>query len=182
MTEYTEERMRRLRARRLLQFGVVVAGWGALAVKIGPLVPSLVVVGAGVLVRGVVAIAWWRDRRQEAARRRDGLPPSWVATFPVVFAQLIGATPGGRHARTLSTEIAEYYGRLSYANGELRWVPARWSTTKTRPVTWDASWSRTIAPLGKLTTRGCLTLTAPDGTVVDVYVRQPKDLGRVLGL
>lgn len=30
--------------------------------------------------------------------------------------------------------------------------------------------------------QGCLTLTGPDGTAKDIWIRNPKDLRRVLGL
>jgi hypothetical protein len=71
---------------------------------------------------------------------------------------------------------------LIYLGDELRWEPDPKIKGGMRPVIWDRSWSVEVTPVWGTANQGCLTLTQTDGTAVDIWVRDPTDLSRTLGL
>jgi hypothetical protein len=81
------------------------------------------------------------------------------------------------HAHIASTS----HGRLVYVGDTLRWEPAR-ALRKGRPMTWDRTWSPEIVLLPGVWSRGCLTLTKSVGTALDLWLRNARDLRKVLEL
>ncbi|GAA3431573.1 hypothetical protein [Kutzneria kofuensis] len=180
MTEYGRERERRRRQRSLLWLGYLVVMGVVLALRVGPWVALAGVGAIAMVIYAVLTLFVWRDRRAELRRRAAGEPPSWSAQLPVVVARQFGGVTPGRHGRE---EVGELFGRLRYLGDRLRWEPSEALRAKgTEPVTWDRSWRPTVVPLWGPGSQGCLTLTNADGAEVDVWVRNPRDLSRTLGL
>jgi hypothetical protein len=151
-----------------------------LGLKEGWVPAAGVLLGLLALVYLVLTIVVRRDLRRELRRRAAGAPPSWPAQLPVTTARLLGATAPGRHARR-ADEAGELLGRLTLSDGELRWAPGEGDRGRgVRPLVFDRSWAPEVVPLWGPGRQGCLTLTHPDGTAVDVWIRHPADLGRAL--
>jgi hypothetical protein len=181
MTEYAREREHRRRSRSLLGVVYLAAMSGSLAIKTGWVAAMIALVAVLVLVYAVVTVIVWRDGRAEARRRAAGAPPSWPAQLPVVVAQQMGAKAPGRHSR--QQEVGELLGRLSLVDGELRWEPRKAGRKRAvRTIVWDKSWSPEVTRIWGLGSQGHLTLTHPDGTVADLWIRHPADILRILGL
>ena len=121
MTEYGRERERRRRQRSFLWIGYLLCMGVILALRVGPLVALLGIVGIGVLVYVLSIGIIWRADRAEARRRVAGEPPSWLALLPVEAAVRLGGTVGGRHSRQPTGELA---GRLVYLGDRLCWEPS----------------------------------------------------------
>ena len=49
-------------------------------------------------------------------------------------------------------------------------------------MTWDRTWSLEIVLLPGVWSRGCLTLTKSVGTALDLWLRNARDLRKVLEL
>ena len=179
MTQDGLEREDRRRTRSL--FGVLglLALSGALAARTHSFVP---LVGLVVLL----FVAWCgfaffveRDRRAEARGRAGGVAPSWPAQLPVAAAVLLGAKTSGRHSRR--DEVGELSGRLSLVDGGLRWEPRAGDRRRgVGALAWDRSWTAEVVRVWGPGRQGCLTLTHPDGTTVDLWIRHPADLRRAL--
>jgi hypothetical protein len=121
-----------------------------------------------------------REARAEHRRRAAGQAPSWPAQLPVRTALLLGAKAPGRHARRVD-EVGELFGRLSLGDGEWRWEPGKGDRNRgVGPVTFDRSWTAEVVALWGPAAQGCLTLTAPDGTAADIWIRRPADLRQAL--
>jgi hypothetical protein len=180
MTDLGGERERRRRQRSLLWLGYLLCMTVVLALRVG-WVTALVGLAGMVLAVYVIAAGFmWRARRAESSRRAAGEPPSWSALLPVDAAARMGGTVPGRHSDTL---IGELPGRLVKVGDQLRWEPGKSLRHKgTQPITWDNTWSAEVVRLWGPGSQGCLTLTDPDGSAVDVWIREPADLKRVLGL
>ncbi|MGW5740152.1 hypothetical protein [Amycolatopsis sp. NPDC003861] len=180
MTGYGRDREGRRRTRTLLGVGYLVTLTALLGLKTGwlPAVAALL----GVLVLMAVVLRWvmWRDARTERRRRAAGEAPSWPAQLPVPVALLLGAKAPGRHARRVD-EVGELFGRLSLRDGLLHWEPRPGDRDRgVGPVTFDRSWTTEVVSLWGPGNQGCLTLTSPDGTAVDVWIRHPADLRQAL--
>jgi len=176
MTEsgYRRERRRKLNALRWLVFVVAVSA--GLTIKLGWYVIAVLVVVLA-LLGSVVEIVAWCGRRAEARRRAGGAAPSWAAHLAGEAARRSGASVPSRFAGS------ELPGRLSYGDGELRWMPNRTLARNNVPeLCWGRGWVPEVTSLPGLTRPGCLTLTRDDGIAIDVWVRDPDDLRRVLGL
>ncbi|MET8847805.1 hypothetical protein [Amycolatopsis sp. NPDC004625] len=180
MTEYGRDRERRRRTRAMLGVGQVVALAALLSLKTGWIPVVATVLGLAVVLYAVLAVIMWRDARAEHRRRAAGEAPSWPAQLPVQAALLLGAKAPGRHARRVD-EVGELLGRLSLADGELRWSPREGDRNRgVGAVAFDRSWAAEVVSLWGPGDQGCLTLTAPDGTAVDVWIRHPADLREAL--
>ncbi|MEV6832009.1 hypothetical protein [Amycolatopsis sp. NPDC051102] len=176
MTEYGRDRERRRRTRALLGLGQVAALAALLSLKTGWLPAAATLVGVLASIAAVLWVVMWRDARAEHRRRAAGEPPSWPAQFPIQAALLLGAKAPGRHARR-ADEVGELFGRLALAGGELRWEPRKGDRERgAGAVTFDRSWTAEVVALCGPGAQGCLTLTSPDGTAVDVWIRHPADL------
>lgn len=178
MTEYGRDRERRRRTRALLGAGHLVALTALLGFETGWVPVAATLSGLLVLVVVVFSVIMGRDARAERRRRAAGQAPSWPAQLPVRAALLLGAKAPGRHARR-ADEVGELFGRLSLVDGELRWQPRK-ADRRVGPVTFDRSWTAEIVPLWGPGAQGCLTLTSPGGTAVDIWIRHPADLRREL--
>ena len=183
MTEYGRERERRRRRRSLQWLGYVVVMDLILALKVGP-VPALAgLVGLLALVYAVITLIIWSDRRAELRRRAAGESPTWSAQLPLMVARQFDVVVSRRHSRVDVEETGELLGRLRYLGDQLRWEPgASWRAKGTGPVTWDRSWTPTVVRLWGPGSQGCLTLTNAEGAAVDVWIRNPGDFSRTLGL
>jgi hypothetical protein len=123
----------------------------------------------------------WRSWRAEMRRRSVGETPSWPAQLPVMVARQYGLTGSGRRSRQM--DIGERVGRLTYFGDGLRWDPREADRKRGMgSITWDRSWSLEVVPLWGPGHQGCLTLTAADGAAIDLWVRHPQNLRRMLGL
>ncbi|MEU8632179.1 hypothetical protein AB0C38_08435 [Amycolatopsis sp. NPDC048633] len=180
MTGYGRDRERRRRTRTLLAAGYLTALTALLGLKTGWVPAAAGLLGLLALVYLVFSLIAWRDARAERRRRAAGEPPSWSAQLPVQVAQLLGAKAPGRHARR-ADEVGELLGRLSLRDGELCWEPRKADRERgVGPLTFDRSWTAEVVPLRGPASQGCLTLTSPDGTAVDLWVRHPADLRQAL--
>jgi hypothetical protein len=178
MTEYGRERERRRARRSALAALHLLAMTALLGLRTGwlPAVTALVALTSAVYL--VPALVIWRGRRAEAERRAGGAPPSWPAQLPVAAAQRLGL----RARHSARAEAGELSGRLSLTEDGLRWEPRESDRRRgAAAIVWDASWSAEIVPLWGPGDQGCLSLSRPDGTAVDVWIRHPADLRRVLG-
>jgi len=158
-------------------FGVVglLAVSGALAARTHSFVPLAVLVALLFVAWGGFAFVVGRDRRAEARRRACGAAPSWPAQLPVAVAQQLGAKAPGRHSR--QREVGELFGRLSLVEGGLRWEPRAGDRRRgVGSLEWDRSWTADVVRVWGPGSQGCLTLTHPDGTAVDLWIRHPADL------
>ncbi|SEC52195.1 hypothetical protein SAMN04489727_4056 [Amycolatopsis tolypomycina] len=178
MTEYGRDRERRRRTRALLGAGHLVALTAVLGLETGWVPVVVTLSGLLVLVVAGWSVIMGRDARAERRRRAAGRAPSWPAQLPVRAALLLGAKAPGRHARR-ADEVGELPGRLSLVDGELRWEPGK-AGRGVGPVTFDRSWTAEVVPLWGPGAQGCLTLTAPGGAAVDIWIRHPADLRREL--
>ncbi len=180
MTGYGRDRERRRRARTLLGTGYLAASTALLGLKTGWLPAVATLLGVLVLMVVVFSLVMGRDARAERRRRAAGQAPSWPAQLPVQAALLLGAKAPGRHARR-ADEVGELLGRLSLRDGSLHWEPRPGDRNRgVEAVTFDRSWTAEVVSLWGPGDQGCLTLTAPDGTAVDVWIRHPADLRRAL--
>jgi hypothetical protein len=180
MTDYGFERERRRQQRSLLWLGYLLCATVILALRVGPVVALIGVAGMGVAVYMLGVGLIWRAGRAEARRRAAGDPPSWLAMLPVEAAVRMGAAVPGRHSQRPTGELP---GRLVHLGDGLRWEPGKSLRDKgTRPITWDSTWSAQVVRLWGPGRQGCLTLTGQDGSAVDVWIREPRDLSRTLGL
>ncbi|MET9000228.1 hypothetical protein [Amycolatopsis sp. NPDC004169] len=180
MTGHGRDRERRRRTRALLGAGYLVASTAVLGLEAGWLPAVLTVLGVPALLYALAAVIMGRESRAEHRRRAAGEPPSWPAQLPVQAALLLGAKAPGRHARR-ADEVGELLGRLTLSSGELRWAPRRGDRDRgVGEVTFDRSWSAEVVPLWGPGDQGCLTLTSPDGTAVDIWIRRPVDLRATL--
>jgi hypothetical protein len=151
-----------------------------LAVRVGPVAVLIGLASLGVALYLLAVGLTWLTRRAESRRRAAGEPPSWPALLPVEAAVRMGAAVPGLHSRTATGELP---GRLVRLADGLRWEPGKSLRAKgTRPVTWDDLWSAEVVRIWGPGRQGCLTLTGPDGSAVDLWVREPRDLSHVLGL
>jgi hypothetical protein len=177
VTDYGRERERRRRQRSLLWLGYLVCATVVLALRVGPATALIGVAGMGVAVYLLGIGLIWRARRAESRRRANGEPPSWLALLPVEAAvRMDGAVPG-RHSRRPTGELP---GRLVLVGDQLRWEPLR--ANGTRPIAWDNTWSAEVVRLWGPGRQGCLTLTGRDGSAMDIWIREPRDVSRTLGL
>ncbi|MDT7806106.1 MAG: hypothetical protein QOI78_9539, partial [Actinomycetota bacterium] len=180
MTGDGRDRERRRRSRSLLGLGYLAGLSALLGPKTGWVPAAGVLLGTLALVYLVLTIVVRRDLRRERRRRAAGAPPSWPAQLPVSAARLLGAKAPGRHARRAG-EVGELLGRLTLAGGELCWAPREGDRRRgAGPLVFDRSWAAEVVPLWGPGRQGCLTLTHRDGTAVDVWIRDPADLGRAL--
>ena len=180
MTEYGYERERRRRQRSLLWLGYLLCQTVGLALRVGLVVALIGLAGMCVVVYAVSIGLIWRAGRAESRRRAAGEPPSWLAQLPVEAAIRLGGRAPGRHSKQPTGELV---GRLVYLGDRLRWEPSKALRAKgTQPITWDSPWSAEVVRLWGPGSQGCLTLTGADGSTVDVWVREPLDLSRTLGL
>ncbi|SEP48583.1 hypothetical protein [Amycolatopsis saalfeldensis] len=180
MTEYGRERERRRRTSALVGLFFLAALSASLAFKVGRVPAAAVPVSFLVLVYVLFTFVVWRDRRAEVRRRASGAAPSWSAQLPVSAALELGAKAPGRHSR--QQEVGELLGRLSLAEGGLRWEPRKGDRNRgVGPVAWDRSWTPEVVSLWGPGSQGCLTLTRSDGMAVDLWIRHPADLRRALG-
>jgi hypothetical protein len=178
MTGQGRDRERRRRTRTLLGVGYLAGLSALLGLKTGWVAAVITLLGLLALVYGVFSIVVWRDGRAERRRRAAGAPPSWPAQLPVAAAQLLGVR--GRHARR-TDEVGELLGRLSLQDGELRWEPREGDRRRgVGSVVFDRTWAAEVVPLWGPGSQGCLTLTHPDGTAVDLWIRHPADLREAL--
>ncbi|MFJ1767472.1 hypothetical protein ACIOD2_44600 [Amycolatopsis sp. NPDC088138] len=178
MTGDGRDRELRRRTRSLLGLGYLTGLSALLGLKTGWVPAAGVLLGTLALVYLVLTIVVRRDLRRERRRRTAGAPPSWPAQLPVSAAHLLGAK--GRHARR-TDEVGELLGRLTLSGGELRWEPREGDRRRgVGPLVFDRSWAAEVVPLWGPGRQGCLTLTHRDGTAVDVWIRDPADLGRAL--
>lgn len=183
MTDYGRERERRRRQRSLLWLGYLVSAAAVLALRVGPVPALTVMVGIVLLGYAVITLIVARDWRAELRRRAAGEPPSWSAQLPLAVARQFDIAVPGRHSRPTFEETGELLGRLRYLGDRLQWEPsASWRARGTETLVWDQSWTPTVVPLWGPGSQGCLTLTNPDDVAVDVWIRQPRDLSRTLGL
>jgi hypothetical protein len=181
MTEYGRERERRCKWRTVVQGLVAVCATARLAVTVGLVTAVLAALAFLVVAFGVGALVVWCRRGARARRRAAGAAPSWSAHLPVVAAQQCGAMSPERHSRR--RDSGELFGRLVYFGDQLRWEPRKADRKRGAcPISWDRSWSAHVVTLWGLVANGCLTLTRADGTAVDVWVSDPGDLRRTLGL
>ncbi|WP_410616961.1 hypothetical protein [Amycolatopsis sp. lyj-109] len=180
MTGYGRDRERRRRTRTLLGIGYLAALTALLGLKTGWVPAVVTLLGLLALVYAVPTVIMWRDARAERRRRAAGEPPSWPAQLPAQVALRLGAKAPGRHARRVD-EVGELLGRLSLRDGELRWEPRKGDRDRgTGALTFDRSWTAQVVSLWGPGDQGCLTLTSPDGTAADIWVRHPADLRRAL--
>jgi hypothetical protein len=180
MTDYGYDRERRRRQRSLLWLGYLLCATLVLALRVGWAVAliGIACMGVAVYLFGI-GLIWWAGRA-ESRRRAAGEPPSWFASLPVEAAVRMGGMVPGRHSRRPTGELP---GRLVRLGDGLRWEPGKSLRDKgVRPITWDNTWSAEVVRLWGPGSQGCLTLTAHDGSAVDVWIRQPRDLSRKLGL
>ncbi|MEV7046074.1 hypothetical protein [Amycolatopsis sp. NPDC051061] len=180
MTGYGRDRERRRRTRTLLGVGYLAALSALLGLEVGWLPAVGVLLGLLVLVYVVFTAVALRDRRRERRRRESGAAPSWPAQLPVSAALLLGAKAPGRHARK-ADEIGELLGRLTLSSEGLRWDPREGDRGRgVGPLVFDRSWAAEVMPLWGPGHQGCLTLSHPGGTVIDIWIRYPADLRRAL--
>lgn len=180
MTGYGRERERRRRSRALLGVGFVVLLGASLSLRTGVVPVVAVLAGALVLAYVIANVLLWRDKRSELRRRAAGAPPSWPAQLPIQMAQLLGVKAPGQHARRVD-EVGELLGRLSLIDGELNWQPREADRKRgAGTFVFDRSWSAEVVPIWGPGSQGCLTLTRPDGTAVDLWIRHPADLRATL--
>ncbi|MFG1643173.1 hypothetical protein ACGFMK_23005, partial [Amycolatopsis sp. NPDC049252] len=180
MTGAGRERERRRRTRSLLGLGYMAGLSALLGPKAGWVPAAGVLLGTLALVHLLLTLVVRWDLRKERRRRAAGDPPSWPAQLPVSAARLLGAKAPGRHARRVE-EVGELLGRLTLAGGELRWALREGDRRRgVGPLVFDRSWAAEVVPRWGPGRQGCLTLTHPGGTAVDVWIRDPADLGRVL--
>ncbi|MET7991907.1 hypothetical protein ABZU76_13435 [Amycolatopsis sp. NPDC005232] len=180
MTGYGRDRERRRRTRTLLGVGYLAGLSALLGLKVG-WVPA-VSVPLGLLVLGYVVLTAVvvRERRSERRRRDAGAEPSWPAQLPVAAARLLGAKAPGRHARR-ADKVGELLGRLSLSSEGLRWDPRAGDRGRgVGPLVFDRSWAAEVVPLWGPGHQGCLTLTHPEGTAIDIWIRHPADLRQAL--
>jgi len=180
MTESGRERERRRRQRSLLWLGYLLCMAVLLALRVG-WVTALMGLAGMVLAVYLIAIGLiWRARRAESRRRAAGEPPSWLALLPAEAAARMGGTVPGRHSLAFTGELP---GRLVQLGDQLRWEPGKsLRGNGTQSITWDNTWSAEVVRLWGPGSQGCLTLTGPDGSAVDVWIREPADLKRALRL
>lgn len=179
MTEYGKQRERRRKQRSLL-FLVYTVGFAVvLSVKVG-VAAIFGVAGFLIVVYAALTLVVWRGRWVEKRRRATGAPPSWPAQLSEACAVELGVTTGGRHGGGRS--VGEFLGRIVYLGDGFRWEPGRSCGKRVRSFTWDRSWSSEVVSLWGPGSQGCLTLTRSDGEAVDVWIRNPNDLRRTLGL
>jgi hypothetical protein len=180
MTDYGRERERRRRQRSLLWLGYLLCATVILALRVGPVVALIGFACLGIAVYGLAVGLIWKSGRAESRRRAAGEPPSWFALLPVEAAVRMGGTVPGRHSRKPTGELP---GRLVQLPDRLRWEPGKSLRDKgTQPISWDNTWSAEVIRLWGPGSQGCLTLTGGDGLAVDVWIREPRDLSRTLGL
>ena len=180
MTEYGRERERRRRRRSLLWLGYLLCMVAVLALRVGPVVALIGTAAIALVLYLLAGGLIWRASRAESRRRAAGEPPSWLSQLPVEAAVRLGGVVPGRHSRRPTGELL---GRLVYLGDRLRWEPSKALREKgAQSVTWDGSWSAEVVPLWGPGSQGCLTLTRRDGAAVDIWVRDPRDLSRTLGL
>jgi hypothetical protein len=181
MTEFGQERERRRRQRSLRWVGYLVCVVSSLSFRVGPVPALLGVAGMAVVTFSLLPLFSWRGRRAERRRRASGAQPSWAAQLPLEAARQCGATVPGRHAR--ESDMGELFGRLTYLGDGLRWDPREADRSRgVGPITWDRSWSAEVVPIWGPGRQGCLTLVGADGTAIDLWIRDPKDLSRTLEL
>jgi len=180
MTDYGRERERRRRQRSLLWLGYLLCQTVVLTLKVGLVLALIGLAGICIAVYCLAMGLIWRARRAEARRRAAGEPPSWLALLPVEAAVRMGGVVPGRHSRKPTGDLI---GRLVQLGDQLRWEPGKALRDKgAQPITWGNTWSAEVARLWGPGSQGCLTLTGPDGSTVDVWIRGPRDLSRKLGL
>jgi hypothetical protein len=184
MTEYGRNRESRRRRRTVLMVGYTVAMAALIALKTGPLIAISLAVGLALLIFLVIEALVLRERRAEARRRVAGAAPSWPAQLPIFVANALGGRAPGRHSDQASgPENGKMFGRLVATEEGLRWQPSRnWVKRSVGPIELSRNWSLSVVPLWGPGSQGCLTLTDSDGTAYDIWVRNPKDLSRTLGL
>lgn len=175
MTEEGLEREQRRRTRVGLG-ALSVAGLGvAVAAKAGWIDVLAGYSAIFVVMYAVFTFVVGRDRRAEARRRAGGAAPSWPAQLPVSAAVLLGAKAPGRHSRQRAA--GELFGRLSLVEGRLRWEPRAGDRRRdVGPLEWDRSWTADVVRVWGPGSQGCLTLTHPGGSAVDLWIRHPADL------
>jgi hypothetical protein len=183
MTEYGRNRESRRRQRTVLWVLYVVCTTALVSLKTGPLIAIPVALGLILLVLVVIETVVLRERRAEARRRAAGAPPSWPAQLPAFVANALGGRAPGRHSdRARGSENGEIFGRLTATQDGLRWEPSQNSAKRSvSPIELGWNCSLSVVPLWGPGSQGCLTLTDSDGTY-DIWVRNPKDLSRTLGL
>jgi len=180
MTEYGRARERRRRTRALLGTGYLAALAALLGLKTGWVPVAATLLGLLVLMVVVLWVVMGRDARAERRRRAAGQAPSWPAQLPVQAALLLGAKAPGHHARR-ADEVGELFGRLTLRDGSLHWEPRSGDRNRgVGSVSFDRSWAAEVVSLWGPGAQGCLTLTSPDGTAVDLWIRHPEDLRRTL--
>ena len=164
----------------LLGLGYLAGVSALLGLKVGWVPAAGVLLGLLTLVYLVLTIVVRRDLRRERRRRAAGAPPSWPAQLPGSVARLLGATAPGRHARR-ADEVGELLGRLTLSDEGLRWDPREGDRRRgVGPLVFDRSWAAEVVSLWGPGRQGCLTLTHPDGTAVDVWIHHPADLRQAL--
>jgi hypothetical protein len=183
MTEYGRrlERLRRIRFWSRVPYVVTLGIWHIVRVGLTQATIGFAVIAGvlGVCFSLAYAAAWWRSRA-ETRRRAAGAHPSWPAILPVGVARQSGITLNGRYFRN---DVKPLAGRLVYLGDVLRWDPSRGLRKRgVGPITWDRSWGAEIVLLRGIESRGCLTLTNGDGTAFDLWLRNARDLRKVLGL
>jgi len=182
MTEYGQEREHRREQRTVTGILYVLGIAAVVSIKQGVIPVALATLALLMVIYLVGTALVWRGRRAEARRRSAGAPPSWSAQLPVVAAKQFGAMASGRHSRQRK-DSGELVGRVTYFGDELRWEPREADANRgVGPITWDRSWSPEVVRLWGPGSQGCLTLTGLDGTAVDLWIRNPSDLRRTLGL
>jgi hypothetical protein len=155
--------------------------FGVLALRAGIVDALLGLIALLVVGFSVYPLIVWSGRRAEARRRATGAAPSWPAQLPVVVAKMWELNGSGRHSG--QPEAGLLFGRLVYSGESLRWEPGKSQRKKgTAPITWDRSWSPEVVKIWGPGSQGCLTLTRADGFAIDVWVNNPADLRRTLGL
>lgn len=178
----TEEGLAR-EDRRRTRSGCGVLGLVGLSVALAAVTHSFVPLVGFVALLFVVwsgfAFVVWRSERAEARRRAGGAAPSWPAQLPVSAAVMLGAKRSGRHSRR--HEAGELFGRVSLVEGGLRWEPRDGDRRRgVGSLEWDRSWTAEVVRIWGPGSQGCLTLTHPDGTAVDLWIRHPADLRATL--